>query len=174
MSKSNQVFSRNPAPKDGTVILARGRVIGPCALDEDDISGREPVAIGTVSEPFEELIRWESAEDSGDGLAGWRWHGSGLSVAQTLEDRVYIDEWHSLMPCTKRSGLTIHELHSRQHRSQMRAFALKFRAAIHTGSWHGNLGQRGEDGVRQLEHAMNYRSMASSSLANGMSFAEAA
>lgn len=69
-------WREDAAPMDGQLICVRGRVI----FTED---------VCTTSEPFQGMVRWTEKEGESKG-----WHyRSGLSVARTLEDKVFIDLW---------------------------------------------------------------------------------
>lgn len=164
MSKSNQTFSSNPAPKDGTPIKARGRVIGPVGSDIDD----DGPAIGICSEPFEAVIQWRAEEGQ---FPGWHFVGSGLSVASMVEDRVYVDEWQPFFPVTKTRGLTIQELRSKVARQHMRTAALEYRESIHPGGQYGHSGpfmfeHNCAMAVRQLQRAKEWRRQSEEALAN--------
>lgn len=72
-----------PAPKDGTVIVAVGRVIG-C---EPDDSG------GSVT-AFSGAVRWqEIARTKNGGHWFWADESDGLVVARDTRDQVVIDWW---------------------------------------------------------------------------------
>lgn len=70
-------WQRSEPPKDGTPIVAIGRII--CHYE-----------CSIFVEPFTAFIFWE--KDS-SGFEGWHFVAGGLSVARTLEDEVKIDSW---------------------------------------------------------------------------------
>lgn len=64
-------------PKDGSVIVAVGRVI---VTDE----------ISTSVESFVAAVRWEKDQS---GYEGWHYNRDGMTVARALDDEVKIDWW---------------------------------------------------------------------------------
>jgi len=70
----------NP-PKDGTAIVAVGRVIW-----SDEFS--------TTADSFVAAIRWEKDQS---GYEGWHFERDGMTVARTLDDEVLVD-WWALLP----------------------------------------------------------------------------
>ena len=64
-------------PKDGTPIVAIGRVIW-----RDEYS--------TSVDSFVALIRWEKDRS---GYEGWHFDRDGMTVARTLDDEVMVDWW---------------------------------------------------------------------------------
>ena len=74
---TNQLWQTNEPPKDGTVIVAVGRVIW-----SDEFS--------TSVDQFVAAIRWE--KDS-SGYEGWHYNRDGMVLATTLQDEVKVDWW---------------------------------------------------------------------------------
>lgn len=70
------IWNTADAPKDGSEIIAVGRVI--CS---DEFS--------TYVNPFVAAIHWEAASGCYEG-----WHlSNGLAVARTMDDEVMVDWW---------------------------------------------------------------------------------
>lgn len=70
------------APKDGTPIVAIGRVIW-----HDEYS--------TSVDSFVAVIRWLKDQS---GYEGWHFDRDGMTVARTLDDEVMVDWWLPLPP----------------------------------------------------------------------------
>ena len=73
-------WKTNNPPKDGTTIVAIGRVIS-----RDEFS--------TCVEPFVKAVRWE--KDS-SGYEGWHLADDGMVLACSLDDKVVIDYWNPM------------------------------------------------------------------------------
>lgn len=83
----NSQWNTSDAPKDGSPIVAVGRVIGQRSMDE---FGDDPdAACCTVSQPIVAAMAWTKPEGC---FEGWHYLG-GLSVAETVGDEVYVDFW---------------------------------------------------------------------------------
>lgn len=149
-------FNTTAAPKNGTVIHARGKVM----IHEDAC---------TIAEPFEALIFWRAE----NGFAGWMFHDNRLSVARTLDDIVIIHEWRPLFQPVAVGAASVADLSVRGYRAQMRSYALRFREAIHPKSY-GTLEQRADQGMHFIGLAMSYRNFASDALAGGYQIEQAA
>jgi len=74
----NRVWSTFEPPKDGSFIVAVGRVI---SSDE----------CFTSVDPFVAAVYWE--KDS-SGYEGWHFRDTGMVVACSLDDEVKIDYWN--------------------------------------------------------------------------------
>lgn len=83
-------FRTDEAPKDGTEIVAIGRVI---STDE----------FSTLSDPFTAGIFWLNHES---GFEGWHFISDRMSVARTPDDKVMIDWW---LPFPKAEPHETHE-----------------------------------------------------------------
>lgn len=70
-------WNKTEPPKDGSVIVAVGRVI---VTDE----------ISTFVESFVAAVRWEKDQS---GYEGWHYNRDGMTVARALDDEVKIDWW---------------------------------------------------------------------------------
>jgi len=73
---ANQLWQTNEPPKDGTVIVAVGRVVWS--------------EFSTSVDRFVAAIRWE--KDS-SGYEGWHYSRDGLTVAREPGDEVKVDWW---------------------------------------------------------------------------------
>lgn len=76
-SDAAQAWLTSPPPKDGTTIIAIGRL-----KYEDEFS--------VTFEPFVLAVRWERDQSN---YEGWHYRRDGMTVASTLDDEVIIDYW---------------------------------------------------------------------------------
>jgi hypothetical protein len=74
---TNQLWQTKEPPKDGTVIVAVGRVIW-----SDEFS--------TSVDQFAAAIRWEKGSSN---FEGWHYNRDGLTVAREMGDEVKVDWW---------------------------------------------------------------------------------
>lgn len=75
--RATATWETTEPPKDGTPIVAIGRVIS-----RDEFS--------TWAEPFLAGVVWFK---DGSGFEGWHYRSDGMTVARTLDDEVKVDWW---------------------------------------------------------------------------------